>query len=161
MSPTAKAIAYGVVSLAAFILAFWWAYAVMDRPPTGCHAREDAPTLGDAIADWLSERASLAVLADSAAAWRFWLEVRLSIWPRRLFRPRFRRELRACVAAAVTDLREPAAAGVPGEGAAPAVGAVPLEVRVTLSDGFPAVAFRAGKQPWETAGQPRLPEVMS
>lgn len=142
MSPTAKAIAYGIVSLAAFALAFWWAYAVLDRAPQGCHAREDAPTVGDAIAEWIRHQYA-RLRADNLARW----------WPVRALNGAWLsgdNKLRACVAADAADPE--------GTAPDPTLGAVPLEVRVTASDGHPAIGFRAGKQPWLTD---ELPEVLS
>jgi hypothetical protein len=68
--------------------------------------------------------------------------------PRMPWRARLAYRLRACAVAASA---RPASAGTVPD---PPSGAVPLHVRATSSDGFPAVAFR-------TAHTPELPDVIA
>lgn len=144
----------------AMVILAAWVNDVMNGAPGGHHTKPDAPTLGDALADWLGERLDgirgcVHVAADDIAHWHPWRTLQIGVWTRQL-----RTDWR--LRPAVRDLREPAAAGVPGEGTVPASppGAVPLDVRVTASGGFPAVGIRPGKQPWLTDEQPRLPEYL-
>ncbi len=141
MSPVAKAVAYGIVSLAAFALFFWGLYAAMTRTPSGQHASTapprdgHAPTLGDALAAlaaalWHRAVLHAALTASDIAHWHPVRRGRLRWWARQ-----YRRELRAAAAAAAPEGTSPAPQ------AHPAPGEVPLNVRATASDGMPAVAF--------------------
>ncbi len=129
-------ILYAWIAVTAAMLALSWGmFRGLGARPTGCHARDDAPTLASALADlaaalWHRAVLHAALTASDIAHWHPVRRGRLRWWARQ-----YRRELRAATAPAAPEGTSPAPQ------AHPAPGEVPLNVRATASDGMPAVAF--------------------